>query len=162
MLKNPPQSVRPAIKQIAKPQASPKQHLAGMTKTQLCKLIFKHESMEKQRIDMIQKQQILINKQSKALIWMAKKIGQIAEQFPAIQEKVEFKELLKMAADLVTQAEQFKAFEDKENTDGGSSQEEATGKGGGDDSPEEGTEELRDPDPARVSDQLPAEPGGSG
>lgn len=178
VLKNPPrqlpvQPVRPVIKQVAKPQASPKQHLAGLTKTQLCRLIFKHEAMERQRIDTINKQQGLISRQSGALIWQAEKTMEIAKQFPAIKEKEEFKQLLIMSADLVKQAEQFKAFAEKEAKDGTSHgkpgqklPEETTGKGGGKTLPhagiQKGTDSLRDPDQEREAGSLHAQPGDQG
>lgn len=169
-----PQPPQAQPKQVTKSQASPKLHLKGLSKGQLCKLIFKHEEMERQRIGTIQKQQKLINSQGIALVWQAEGIGQVAEQFPAIREKEEFKGLLKLAFDLVTQAEQLKSFQEKEKTNGTSSEE--TGKSkkrlpragggdeasGGDGSPgKKGTEPLRNAEPERKADILPAQSGGA-
>lgn len=174
VLKNPPLPSQAQPKQVTKPQASPKLHLKGLTKGQLCKLIFKHEEMERQRIGTIQQQQKLISSQGIALVWQAEGIGQVAKHFPAIQEKKEFKGLLELASDLVTQAEQLKSFQEKEKTDGTSSEE--TGKSrkrlpkagdeveasGADGNPgKEGTEPLRDADPEREADSLPAQSGGA-
>ncbi len=96
----------------------------------LCKLIFEHEAREKQRVELITNQQALISRQSSALIWTARKIVLVVDQFPAIWDEPEFKELLTITTDLVRQADELEAkpeVEDGKTTT--PEQKEGSGKG---------------------------------